>query len=153
MLAALHADTCCVGQAINGMVAWPAGKQEQEMTDKKRTRGTAYTHVVMAYLDKGISAVEAIYLRGNLTKETIKTAIRNLRDREREVADFEAWYSDTFGVTVGAPKPGETRVYSAQTQKDSETAFIKLPLPGVAKKAQIEAHFGSDGTVTVRPAA
>ncbi len=117
----------------------------------KKARGVAYTHVVMAYLDKGVDAVQELFAKGNLTKDTIRTALRNLKGRGREATDLQSWYDEACGSTVGAPAAGDTRVYTAQVQKGSPTAFIKLPLPGVKRGAAMEALFEAGGVVHVAP--
>lgn len=117
------------------------------MTKKKR--GIAFTHVVVAYLMSGIEGVQKLHGEENLSRDTIRTAMRELKDGSKLGADLVKWYGETFGLAIGAPQPGEARVYTAQLQKGSPTPFIKLPLPHVNAGDKVEALFGADGSVSI----
>lgn len=117
------------------------------MTKKKR--GIAFTHVVMAYLMNQVAGVQKLHAENDLSRDTIRTAMRELKENGKLGSDLTKWYGETFGTAIGAPQAGEARVYTAQLQKGSPTPFIKLPLPHVKEGDKVEAFFAEDGGVRV----
>jgi len=118
---------------------------------KKRRVLVSYKDIQLAFLLEGIKAVERLWATGNVSKATLRRALKKLHDAGENVADLERWVADSIGP-VGrgraAPQKGETRSYKAQQIKDGGP-FLRLPLDslGIQKGRVLRVTFEDDRIV------
>jgi len=118
---------------------------------KKRRILVSYKDIQLAFLLEGIKAVERLWATGNVSKATLRRALKKLHDAGENVAELERWVSDSIGP-IGrgraAPQSGETRSYKAQQIKDGGP-FLRLPLDslGIQKGRVLRVTFEDDRIV------
>lgn len=125
------------------------------MSKQRKERGISYSHVALAYLSDGRAGLDSIWATGRVSRETVRSAIKHLEERKKDTTEFEAWYDEVIGTGhVSSPTAGETRVYTAQLQKGSPTAFLKIPLPaGVAKGTRFSTYYHDNlKDISINPA-
>ena len=120
---------------------------------KKRTL-VSYKDVQLAFLLDGVPAVERQWSNGNVSKQTIRRAVKKLQESDEDVAELERWVAEHIGpIGLGrsAPQPGETRSYKAQQIKNGGP-FLRLPLDslGVRKGKIVRVLFEKDRIVVTK---
>ena len=124
------------------------------MSDKKNvTRNlVSFKDVQIAYLTEGIAGVESLVNRGEVSKPTIRRALKKLQEAGRSPAELERWVAERVGP-IGrgrsAPTPGETRSYKVQQIKNTGP-FLRLPLDSleIEKGGVVRVQF-EDGRIVV----
>lgn len=120
---------------------------------KKRTL-VSYKDVQLAYLLEGVEAVERQWKRGNVSKSTIRRAVKKLQESNEDVAELERWVAEHIGP-IGrgrsAPQAGETRSYKAQ-QIGTGGPFLRLPLDslGIHKGNVVRVQFEGERIVVTK---
>lgn len=120
---------------------------------KKRTL-VSYKDVQLAYLLEGVDAVDRLWRAGNVSKATVRRAVKKLQEANEEVAALERWVVEQVGP-IGrgrtAPQPGETRSYRAQ-QIGGGGPFLRLPLDslGVKKTDSVRVLFEGERIIVTR---
>ena len=106
----------------------------------------SFKDMVMAYGLGGLKDVLEHAEKGNVSKSVHRQAIKVLKDKNKNPADYEEWYKKTypFSPSTGRTPPidGEVRLYSAQQAKKAGP-FLRLPLDllGVEKQSKIKVTF------------
>ncbi len=124
------------------------------MKNGKRTL-VSYKDVQLAYLLEGVSAVERQWQTGNVSKATIRRAVKRLQESDEDVAEFERWVAANIGP-IGrgrsSPQPGETRSYKVQQLQNGGGPFLRLPIDslGVKKEDIVRVQFDKDQIVVTR---
>lgn len=123
-------------------------------TRKKKRTLVSYKDVQLAYLLDGVAAVEKQWKKGNVSKATIRRAVKKLQEANEDVAELERWVAENIGP-IGrgrsAPQPGETRSYKAQ-QIANGGPFLRLPLDslGIGKGKIVRVQFDKDRIIVTR---
>ena len=118
-------------------------------TKKKKRTLVSYKDVQLEYLLHGVPAVEKLWKAGNVSKSTVRRAVKKLQESNEDVGKLERWVAENIGP-IGrgrsAPQPGETRTYKAQQLAGGGGPFLRLPLDslGVARGAVVRAEFTED---------
>jgi hypothetical protein len=123
-------------------------------TRKKKRTLVSYKDVQLAYLLEGVDAVARQWRTGNVSKSTVRRAVKKLQEANEEVAKLERWVVENVGP-IGrgrsAPQAGETRSYKAQQIGDGGP-FLRLPLDslGVRKTDFVRVHFEDERIIVTR---
>jgi hypothetical protein len=123
-------------------------------TRKKKRTLVSYKDVQLAYLLDGVQAVDKQWRSGNVSKSTVRRAVKRLQEANEEVAALERWVVENVGP-IGrgrsAPQAGETRSYKAQQIGDGGP-FLRLPLDslGVKKTDFVRVHFEDERIIVTR---
>jgi hypothetical protein len=102
---------------------------------------------------EGIGGLQKIWASGNVSKTTVRRAIKELQESTKNTDELRSWVSENIGAIARgrtAPKPGETRTYKAQQIKNGGP-FLRLPLDSleINKGGSVRVSF-EDGQITVR---
>lgn len=106
------------------------------MTQKKALDRNlvSFKDVQIAYLMEGVDGVEKLMHAGQVSKPTIRRALRKFHETGTAPAEFERWVAERVGP-IGrgrsAPSIGETRSYKVQQIKNTGP-FLRLPLDSLA---------------------
>lgn len=94
----------------------------------------SFKDVQIAYLMEGIGGVEKLMESGQVSKPTIRRALKKFHETGAVPAEFERWVAERVGP-IGrgrsAPSIGETRSYKVQQIKNTGP-FLRLPLDSLA---------------------
>lgn len=122
-------------------------------SDKKKNHAS-FKDVQIRFLMDGTDGVAGLYENGDVSKATVRRALRELKASGRDTASLERWVVERFGSTGrgrAAPITGETRSYKAQ-QINTGGPFLRLPLDvlGVEKGGAVRVTFTEDHIVVSR---
>ena len=126
------------------------------MSEKKSTDRNlvSFKDVQIAYLMEGIEGVEKLMESGQVSKPTIRRALKKFHETGTVPAEFERWVAERVGP-IGrgrsAPTIGETRSYKVQQIKNAGP-FLRLPLDSlhIDKGAVVRVRFEDDRIVVTK---
>lgn len=125
------------------------------MTANKKRTLISFKDVQLAYLLEGVDAVERQWQTGNVSKTTLRRAVKKLQESNEDVGELERWVAEHIGP-IGrgrsSPMPGETRSYKVQQLNKGGGPFLRLPLDslGVKREGIVRVHFDKDQIVVTR---
>lgn len=112
----------------------------------------SFKDVQIAYLTEGIAGVEKLVERGEVSRPTIRRALKKLQEAGRSPAELERWVAERVGP-IGrgrsAPAAGEVRSYKVQQIKNTGP-FLRLPVDSLnlEKGGVVRVQF-EDGRIVV----
>lgn len=124
------------------------------MNKNKRTL-ISYKDIQLAYLLKGVDEVDRQWKSGQVSKNTIRRAVKLLQENKESVGELERWVTQNIGP-IGrgrsAPRPGEVRTYKVQQLQNGGGPFLRLPIDclDVKKEDIVRVEFGSDQVVITK---
>lgn len=114
----------------------------------------SFKDVQIAYLMEGTDGVEKLMDAGQVSKPTIRRALKKFHETGNTPVDFERWVAERVGP-IGrgrsAPSIGETRSYKVQQIKNTGP-FLRLPLDSleIPKGGVVRVRFEGDQIVVTR---
>jgi hypothetical protein len=124
---------------------------EKSMDDRNLV---SFKDVQIAYLMAGVDGVEKLMEQGQVSKPTIRRALRKFHETGNAPVDFERWVAERVGP-IGrgrsAPSTGETRSYKVQQIKNTGP-FLRLPLDSldILKGGVVRVRFEDDHIVVTK---
>lgn len=143
-------------------------------TDTQKRKNVTFKDLFMAFMiNESVEEISRLHDESNITRETHRKAIKQIKEANKDTTAYEAWLSEVFPGEVGGdsrgktpPQAGESRVYKVQRvakKKKDESGqlvqvgmsgpFIRLPLDSLSldRGDKIRVSF-DNGVITVAPA-